>query len=155
MLIIGASEQLVDAATLKAVRIANIETIVNHPNFGVTPDERKELITAGHFVAAEFKRLDAAISAALDRTTPLTRQADFLGRLRSSQRNPLTRPDGSDPDGFSRRVAEAYYEAVVVTTKPATVLAEEAGVPVTTVHRWIRDARQRGHITAARKGRAG
>lgn len=68
----------------------------------------------------------------------------------SAEREPLARPDGTDPDGFSRRVAEAYRAAVVTTSKPAKVLADEAGVPVTTVHRWIREARQRGHLKPGR-----
>src|SRR5262249_17383009 len=60
---------------------------------------------------------------------------------RLMDRAPLSRPDGTDPEGFSRRVAEAYNEAIPTTSKPAVALAEEAGVPVVTVHRWIREAR--------------
>lgn len=70
-------------------------------------------------------------------------------------RAPLTRPDGTDPDGFSRRVAAAYREAYKRTRTPAKALAEEAGVPVTTVHRWVREARRSGHLPKARRGRAG
>jgi hypothetical protein len=76
-----------------------------------------------------------------------------LAALRPA-RPALTRPDGTDPEGFSRRVAQAYKEAVVTTSTPAKVLAAEAGVPVTTVHRWIRDARRLGLLEPARKGRA-
>jgi transposase-like protein len=72
-----------------------------------------------------------------------------------TQRAPLTRPDGTDPEGFSRRVAEAYNEAVQATPAPAPALAEEAGVPVVTVHRWIADARRRGALPPGRKGVAG
>lgn len=71
------------------------------------------------------------------------------------RRKPLTRPDGTNPEEFYRRVAQAYAEAVVTTSKPAKVLAEEAGVPVGTVHRWIREARRRGYLPPARRGRAG
>lgn len=67
----------------------------------------------------------------------------------------LERPDGSDPDGFSRTVAAAYNDVVATTHRPAVVLAEEAAVPVTTVHRWIREARRRGHLPPAHKGGAG
>ena len=72
----------------------------------------------------------------------------------AAPRGPLTRPDGTDPDGFSQRVAAAYREAIATSSTPAVVLAAEAGVPVTTVHRWVRDARRAGHLPAARKGRA-
>jgi hypothetical protein len=64
-------------------------------------------------------------------------------------------PDGSNPDGFYRQVAEAYRDAVQDTRKVAVVLAEEAGVPVGTVHRWILEARRRGFLPSARQGRAG
>lgn len=67
----------------------------------------------------------------------------------------LTRPNGTDPDGFARRVAEAYNNAILTTSKPARLLAEEAGVPVPTVHRWIAEARRRGHLSPGRKGVAG
>jgi hypothetical protein len=70
-------------------------------------------------------------------------------------REPLTRPDGSDPDGFYQRVADAYREVLQDTNKVAVVLAKEADVPVGTVHRWILEARRRGFLATARQGRAG
>lgn len=68
---------------------------------------------------------------------------------------PITRPDGSDPDGFYRRVATAYLQYAVETKAPARAIAEEAQVPVTTVHRWVREARMRGFLRPGRKGRVG
>ncbi|WP_089310347.1 hypothetical protein [Actinomadura mexicana] len=71
------------------------------------------------------------------------------------ERPRLQRPDGSDPDAFYALVAEAYREALDESA-PAQVLAEEAGVPVPTVHRWVREARRRGVLPPAKKrGRAG
>ncbi|MGV9805554.1 hypothetical protein [Micromonospora chersina] len=100
----------------------------------------------------EFGAIDDVLDVYLTHTSDLVAsQPPAAGR----RREPLTRPDGTDPDGFSRRVAEAYAEAARATRAPATVLAEEADVPVTTVHRWVREARQRGHLPPARKGRAG
>jgi hypothetical protein len=71
------------------------------------------------------------------------------------QRTALTRPDGSDPDGFAGRVAEAYREYVMQTRSPAVKIAEEAGVPVGTARGWIREARRRGKLPQGRKGKAG
>lgn len=68
---------------------------------------------------------------------------------------PLRRPDGLDPAGFYRLLAAHYRVVVVRTAAPAPVLAEAAGVPTATVHRWIAEARRRGFLPAARKGRAG
>ncbi len=71
-------------------------------------------------------------------------------------RPPLTRPDPSgDLDQFYRRVADAYREFAKLSRAPAAAMANEAGVPVTTVHRWVREARRRGHLPPGRKGRAG
>jgi hypothetical protein len=68
---------------------------------------------------------------------------------------PLTRPDGKDPDAFYKQVAEAYRDVVQTTNKVAKVLAEESDVPVGTVHRWILEARRRGFLPSARQGRVG
>lgn len=52
-------------------------------------------------------------------------------------------------------LSRAYGEYVAESNAPAKEIAGEAGVPVTTVHRWIREARRRGFLPPARKGRAG
>jgi hypothetical protein len=67
----------------------------------------------------------------------------------------LTRPDGTDPDGFAERVAAAYREYVMETRSPAPKIAEEAGVPVGTARGWIKEARRRGKLPQGHKGKAG
>ncbi len=99
---------------------------------------------------------------------PLRQQPDddlTLGALRArlpsqapasgTSRVRLTRPDGSDPETFYQQVAEAYRSAAAESRRPAAVLAEEASVPVTTVHRWIREARRRGFLPPGQKGKLG
>jgi hypothetical protein len=73
----------------------------------------------------------------------------------TAERPRLTRPDGSDPDGFSMRVADAYREYAPQTRAPAVKIAEEAGVPVATARSWVREARRRGKLPQGRKGKAG
>jgi hypothetical protein len=88
----------------------------------------------------------------------INRQANgyFLAKAyRHKPHEPLSRPDGSNPDAFYREVAEAYRDVVQDHRNVAVVLAEEANVPVGTVHRWIVEARRRGFLPAARVGRAG
>jgi hypothetical protein len=75
--------------------------------------------------------------------------------LPASDREPLTRPGRTDLDEFYRRVARAYVELTPKTRAPAKEIAAEADVPVTTAHRWIREARRRGALPPARHGRAG
>jgi hypothetical protein len=87
----------------------------------------------------------------------LRRQANghVLALAARKPRKPLSRPDGTNPEAFYQQVADAYGDAVQTTNKVAKVLAEEADVPVVTVHRWILEARRRGFLPPARKGRVG
>jgi hypothetical protein len=83
------------------------------------------------------------------------KEADETDRKGRKPRQSLARPDGSDPDGFYRQLAEAYRDVVQTTPKVAKALADEVNVPVGTVHRWVLEARRRGFLTPARQGRAG
>ena len=73
----------------------------------------------------------------------------------AAERPRLTRPDGTDPDGFAARVAAAYREYAPQNRNPAVKIAEEAGVPPGTARGWIREARRRGKLPEGRKGKAG
>jgi hypothetical protein len=79
----------------------------------------------------------------------------IMAKARRKPRKPLTRPDGSNPDAFYQQVADAYRDVVQKNRKVAMALAEEANVPVGTVHRWVLEARRRGFLPSARQGRAG
>jgi hypothetical protein len=78
-----------------------------------------------------------------------------LPEFPTAERQRLTRPDGTDPEGFSARVAAAYREYAPKTRAPAVEIAKEAGVPVATARSWIREARRRGKLPEGRKGKAG
>lgn len=67
----------------------------------------------------------------------------------------LTRPDGSDPDGFYQLVARAYAEYAPRTRAPAVEIAKEADVPIGTARGWVREARRRGHLRPGRQGKVG
>jgi hypothetical protein len=54
------------------------------------------------------------------------------------------------PDGFYGKVAAAYQRAVTEQQAPAQTIADVNDVPVTTVHRWTREARRRGFLQPAR-----
>lgn len=153
---------VLDSATLKSIPIARVESALNHPQFGlpnakleISEKELRSLADRGHLFPGEFRAIDAALASYLEKSPPPKGGEAGTRQTWRRRRKPLTRPDGTDPDGFSRRVAEAYNDAILTTSKPAPLLAEEAGVPVTTVHRWIAEARRRGHLPPARKGRAG
>jgi hypothetical protein len=138
---------------LRSIPVAHIETLANtNPDFRphVEGTEQHEIGKAFEQVVQQGNRvlLNKAHRKANESHEPLTRE-------------PLTRPDGNDPDAFYEQVAEAYRDVVQTTPKVAKVLAEEASaatgtkVPVGTVHRWILEARRRGFLPTARQGRAG
>jgi hypothetical protein len=59
------------------------------------------------------------------------------------------------PDHFYREVATVYLDYAQGSHRPAVDLAERHDVPVTTAHRWIKEARRRGFLPPGRPGRAG
>jgi hypothetical protein len=68
----------------------------------------------------------------------------------------VTAKSGRKPDSFYESVGAAYLDFVSRGEPPAPAIARSSGVPVTTVHRWIRRARELGLLPAARgRGRAG
>lgn len=58
-------------------------------------------------------------------------------------------------DDFYRRVAAVYGAASQRSRGPAQMIADANGVPVSTVHRWVKEARRRGFLGAGRAGKAG
>jgi hypothetical protein len=66
-------------------------------------------------------------------------------------------PDGPKrPDSFYKRVAELYSAlAANGSRRPASEIAEANDIQVTTVHRWIKEARRRDLLGSGRKGKAG
>jgi hypothetical protein len=144
----------VTADVLRKIQPARVEATLN-----LAVKRREDAVNAGSGTINILDWLAPSILAAKHADDDLT-----LGELRgrppgeppsSEPRHPLKRPDGSDPERFYAEVAAAYRSAAVESKKPAAVLANEAGVPVTTVHRWIREARRRGSLPAGQRGVAG
>jgi hypothetical protein len=154
------SDGALDSVTIKRIPVSRIETLLNQgAGVGLLGPSAQAVYEVKGFTfsgrsrvwSQEFSEVEQALSrylAGMDRPS-------FTPGATPSAREPLARPDGTDPDGFYRKVAEAYSEIVVTSASPAKVIAEEAEVPVTTVHRWINEARRRGFLPPARKGRAG
>jgi hypothetical protein len=69
------------------------------------------------------------------------------------------RPAGSRAkpydDAFYREVADKYTAIASQAPNPAARISDANGVPVTTVHRWVREARRRGFLPPAAPGKAG
>ena len=58
---------------------------------------------------------------------------------------------GKRPDEFYRAVAEAYSWLAGRGRRPAPELAAINGVPATTIHRWVKEARRRGLLGPGRR----
>ena len=56
---------------------------------------------------------------------------------------------------FYQRVAAVYRQRVAESNRPAVEMANANGVPVSTVHRWVKEARRRGFLPPGQKGRRG
>ena len=67
---------------------------------------------------------------------------------------PLSAPSEGLTDEFLTHVAAAYRAAVASRKQPGPELANQAGVPVRTVHRWVYTARMRGFIPPAGRNRS-
>jgi hypothetical protein len=59
------------------------------------------------------------------------------------------------PDGFYRDVADVYLELASGSPRPASDIAARHGVPVSTAHRWVKEARRRGFLPPGRPGKTG
>jgi hypothetical protein len=72
-----------------------------------------------------------------------------------SGRLPLPQPGGKYPDSFYERFAQVYAQLARADTvaAPAVTIADANAVPVTTVHRWAKEARRRGLLAPSRKGK--
>ncbi len=143
-----------------------------HPEAPITVDLRADL-TAGRWTVVEMRVLGAksGVGATHLRDVPLGElEADIAAtwgeKTRSyPRRYPTTYTDVFDfalppagtryPDGFFESVAEAYRWLTARGQRPGPVLAERKGVPITTVHGWIKQARKRGYLPPGRKGKSG
>jgi hypothetical protein len=52
-------------------------------------------------------------------------------------------------------VASVYSALAASSNRPAVELAESNDVPLTTAHRWMKEARRRGFLPPGQKGRRG
>jgi hypothetical protein len=134
---------------LRTVPLARIETLAN-----TNPDFRPHIAgTAQHDISDAFDQVERQANVVM--LDNAHRKAEEFDRKAREPRAPLTRPDGSNPDAFYQQVAEAYREMVQTHRNVAVALADEANVPVGSVHRWVMEARRRGFLPPARQGRVG
>jgi len=79
---------------------------------------------------------------------------DPVRAVRRTVRADATRARGR-PDVFYREVADAYLDLAQASHRPASEIADTHGVPVSTAHRWVKEARRRGFLPPGRPGKTG
>lgn len=126
---------------LRDIALGRVEGLINAPQYGAT-------VRAG--IASEdsepsFDPTACPLGEAATRAERLP-----LRRLTTTLRIevPMER---SRNDDFYRHVADTFAVASQTTNKPAVEIADATGVTVTTVHRWIKEARRRGLAGPARR----
>jgi hypothetical protein len=116
-----------------------------------------------HVSAIQIEGNDLPISASTLRAVPLGRiEAHANASQHGDSHDDATIPDElftldgrGRSDDFYAHVAAIYRHLVANTKQPVASLAEANRVPKTTAHRWIKEARARGHLPPGRAGKAG
>jgi hypothetical protein len=160
-LVVTASERPIRAATWRDVPFESVEQLAQVAGSGRLD---------GQHVPRTVKLLASMIGPiGPEETTPLVEDLESLfgpdapttffllpGNKVSSERLiNLRRPEGRITDEFLIDLSAAYMELAASKRPPAPAIAEQTETPVRTVHRWIYEARKRGHLPPGRTGRAG
>lgn len=127
---------------LRSIPIPRLEAAWNDPASREGKWARSKVRRAGQL---------ARMGAAGDELA--ARKADTMPKAPTSRRVKIPK-ERRYPDTFYAQVAELYRALVANGERPAPAIAEANGVPVTTVHAWVKEARARGILAPARKGGA-
>lgn len=96
-------------------------------------------------------RLKSVPVRALENSWNLTRNNDARERIRELPK--LDRGSRS-PEEFAQLVAEHYRAWSAIVPHPVAAMAADAGVKAPTVHGWVREARLRGFLPPAKRGKS-
>lgn len=110
------------------------------------------LLLLGDAITADMLR-KVPVSA-LENSESLTNRAAEARLKDERARLPrLERDEDMSPEDFSRLVAEHYKAWARAVPHPAAAMAAEADVKPPTMHTWIREARLRGFLPPAKRGK--
>jgi hypothetical protein len=133
---------VVTGRRLTQVRLGRIEAAVN------TPSNRERLRSHVQVQRNLVRKADPTLFAAKFAPvhTGLSVTWEPRAKLDVSDR-------GKRPDDFYRRVAELHAELGSLSPKAAQLIADANEVPVSTVYRWLKEARRRGLLPPGRRQR--
>jgi hypothetical protein len=131
----------VDSATLRALPLGRIEVLAN----------------AAPFAQEIRAKLEDTPRPGVEPQSPEPRPPWESRKIISPTPHlpHLAVPKGTKPDRFYKEAAELYAELATHSRRPAADLAERSGISVASVHRWIAEARRRGYLPPAERGRRG
>ncbi|MFD8563894.1 hypothetical protein ACFV1N_42055 [Streptosporangium canum] len=115
---------------------------------------------AGRYVLSAVMLVGDAITADVLRKVPVAELENSINISASEVREdvdklpPLRRTPEVSAEDFSRLVAEHFKTWRRGVPHPAGAMAADAGVSVGTVHNWLREARIRGFLPPAKRGKA-
>ncbi|MGW5272744.1 hypothetical protein ACWEQP_09195 [Streptomyces sp. NPDC004044] len=95
-------------------------------------------------------RLKAVPVRALENSWNLTKNVDAREEIREL---PKLERDARSPEEFAQLVAEHYRAWAAIVPHPVAAMAADAGVKPPTVHSWVREARLRGLLPPAKRGK--
>jgi hypothetical protein len=136
--VVGAEH--VDGTDLRSIPLGRIEATVNRP--GADRSVREHVHRSGPtYVPSAFAPTELA--DVFD-TKAVERRPSLRLKIPSSTRK---------PDNFYARVAELYtwLAGPGGSRRPAVDIADANGTPVTTVHRWVKEARARGLLVGGER----
>jgi hypothetical protein len=140
----------IDSTMLRRLPLTIMQTLAN------TLIEHREQLAAGR--GPSNVPIDGVADDPLDRIAYPFAGPMISGRAAQSTRRRAARlkvPDGAKGDGFYQQVAMVYSTLAAASNRPAVELAEANQVPLTTAHRWVKEARRRGFLPPGQKGRRG
>jgi hypothetical protein len=110
--------------------------------------------TDGRTVVTGLTLESDVITSEMLRQIPLARIEQAANSGADINLPPLRRKDGMDSDEFSRLVAEHYKVWARYVPSPVARMADHVGIKPATLHSWVREARLRGHLPPARRGKS-
>jgi hypothetical protein len=137
-----ASDEPLTGETLRTLQLAQIEAAVNRP---APAEDLRE------WLDEPAPDLQDVLSRGIGRVSP-----HYLRpRYEVAPVVPVPEGGGRYPDSFYKIVADRYSGLQTLGEPAARTIADANGVPVTTVNRWVKEARARGFLPPGRRGKTG
>jgi hypothetical protein len=126
------------------------EGMIVRAAFRVTSTGR--LVVSGLLIGGDVLTADMLRRVPIAQLEEMVNSEDYNPLEAIEALPPLRR--GDDPVEFSKLVAEHYKAWARAVPNPVAKMADRAGVKLPTVHGWIREARLRGLLPPAKRGKA-